>query len=161
VAASTAIGWIARLCVEGERHSRRQGRPCGSKLDPHRDFLLSRLKHEPDMTIQKMQELLSEERGLRAAASTIWTFLNRAGQKKKSVHASEQERPDVQEKREAWFEGQLDLDPSKLVFVDETWATTKLENTIRSDPCPRDADIQSLARETLKALSPVLLSPAN
>jgi transposase len=128
VAASTAIGWIARLCVEGERHSRRQGRPCGSKLDPHRDFLLSRLQHEPDMTIQKMQELLSEERGLRAAASTIWTFLNRAGQtlKKKSVHASEQERPDVQEKREAWFEGQLDLDPSKLVFVDETWATTNM-----------------------------------
>ena len=28
--------------------------------------------------------------------------------------------------REAWFEGQLDLDPAKLVFIDETAATTKM-----------------------------------
>ena len=29
-------------------------------------------------------------------------------------------------RREAWFEGQLDLDPERLVFVDETGATTKM-----------------------------------
>ena len=29
-------------------------------------------------------------------------------------------------RREAWFEGQLDLDPGRLVFVDETGATTKM-----------------------------------
>jgi transposase len=28
--------------------------------------------------------------------------------------------------REAWFEGQLDLDPEKLVFIDETGATTNM-----------------------------------
>ncbi len=28
--------------------------------------------------------------------------------------------------REAWFDGQLDLDPDKLVFIDETGATTKM-----------------------------------
>jgi transposase len=28
--------------------------------------------------------------------------------------------------REAWFEGQLELDPEKLVFIDETAATTKM-----------------------------------
>ena len=28
--------------------------------------------------------------------------------------------------REAWFEGQLDLDADKLVFIDETGATTKM-----------------------------------
>jgi len=32
----------------------------------------------------------------------------------------------VKEAREAWFEGQLDLDPDKLVFIDETAATTKM-----------------------------------
>ena len=26
--------------------------------------------------------------------------------------------------REAWFEEQLDLDPDRLVFVDESWAST-------------------------------------
>jgi hypothetical protein len=27
-------------------------------------------------------------------------------------------------RREDWFEGQLDLDPERLVFIDETWAST-------------------------------------
>jgi len=29
-------------------------------------------------------------------------------------------------RREDWFEGQLDLDPERLVFIDETWATTNM-----------------------------------
>jgi transposase len=45
---------------------------------------------------------------------------------KKTAHASEQDRPDIKERREAWFESQLDLDPSRLVFIDETWATTNM-----------------------------------
>jgi transposase len=32
----------------------------------------------------------------------------------------------VKAAREAWFEGQLDLDPAKLVFIDETGASTKM-----------------------------------
>ena len=28
--------------------------------------------------------------------------------------------------REAWFEGQLDLDPARIVFIDETAANTKI-----------------------------------
>lgn len=28
--------------------------------------------------------------------------------------------------REAWFEGQLDLDPARLIFIDETAASTKM-----------------------------------
>lgn len=31
------------------------------------------------------------------------------------------------EAREAWFEGQLDLDPERIVFIDETAATTNME----------------------------------
>lgn len=45
---------------------------------------------------------------------------------KKSVHADEQSRPDVLKRREDWFEQQLDLDPTRLVFLDETGATTKM-----------------------------------
>jgi hypothetical protein len=29
-------------------------------------------------------------------------------------------------RREDWFEGQLDLDPERLVFIDETWASTNM-----------------------------------
>jgi transposase len=45
---------------------------------------------------------------------------------KKIAHAAEQQRPDVKAAREIWFEGQLDLDPEKLIFIDETGATTKM-----------------------------------
>jgi transposase len=38
-------------------------------------------------------------------------------------------------KREAWFEGQLDLDPARLVFIDETWAKTNMAR--RHGRCPR------------------------
>jgi transposase len=45
---------------------------------------------------------------------------------KKSAHADEQSRPDVLRRRQAWFDGQLDLDPEHLVFIDETGASTKM-----------------------------------
>jgi transposase len=31
--------------------------------------------------------------------------------------------------REAWFEGQPELDPDRLVFIDETWVSTKMART--------------------------------
>ena len=45
---------------------------------------------------------------------------------KKSAHAAEQDRPDILRRRQAWFDGQLDLDPQRLVFIDETGASTKM-----------------------------------
>jgi transposase len=45
---------------------------------------------------------------------------------KKTAHAAEQERPDILKRREAWFNGPLDLDPDRLVFIDETWASTNM-----------------------------------
>ncbi|VAW19061.1 Mobile element protein [hydrothermal vent metagenome] len=45
---------------------------------------------------------------------------------KKTAHAAEQEREDVKAASEAWFEGQLDLDPAKLIFIDETGAKTNM-----------------------------------
>ena len=45
---------------------------------------------------------------------------------KKSAHAAEQERPDVLKRRQDWFDAQMDLDPQRLVFIDETWASTNM-----------------------------------
>src|SRR6516162_5812980 len=45
---------------------------------------------------------------------------------KKTAHAAEQRRGAVNAAREAWFEGQLDLDPTRIVFIDETAANTKM-----------------------------------
>src|SRR5690349_25032518 len=77
VGVSTAIKWLGRLRDSGERSARRQGRRPGSKLDPHRDFLLAAVEAEPDSTLEELQRRLVEERGVQASISTIWTFLDR------------------------------------------------------------------------------------
>jgi transposase len=45
---------------------------------------------------------------------------------KKTAHASEQERTDVKAARENWFGGQDDLDPKRLIFIDESGLSTKM-----------------------------------
>jgi len=48
---------------------------------------------------------------------------------KKSLHASEQDRPDVARRRAQWKKYQGRLDPARLVFIDETWAKTNMTRT--------------------------------
>jgi transposase len=48
---------------------------------------------------------------------------------KKTARAAEQDRPDILRRRWAWFDGQPDLDPDRLVFIDETWASTNMART--------------------------------
>jgi DDE superfamily endonuclease len=56
------------------------------------------------------------------------------GRTKKTAHAAEQDRPDVLNQRWAWFEEQIDLDPDRLVFVDETWASTNMTRRYGRSP---------------------------
>ncbi len=51
------------------------------------------------------------------------------------MHASEQEREDVQAARRAWSEAQSAMDVEKLVFIDETWTSTSM--TRRYGRAPR------------------------
>jgi transposase len=60
---------------------------------------------------------------------------------KKSARATEQDRPNVLKQREEWFEGQLDLDPERLVFIDETWASTNMVR--RHGRCRRGKRLRS------------------
>ncbi len=58
-----------------------------------------------------------------------------ADAQKKSLHAAEQQRQDVAAAREVWRDRQPSLDPDRLVFIDETWATTNM--TRRYGRAPR------------------------
>lgn len=53
---------------------------------------------------------------------------------KKTAHAAEQERPDILKRRRDWFESQPDLDPQRLVFIDETWASTNMARRYGRSP---------------------------
>jgi hypothetical protein len=59
---------------------------------------------------------------------------SRADAQKKSGHAAEQGRPDILRRRQVWFEDQLDLDPQRLIFIDETWASTKMARAMGRSP---------------------------
>jgi transposase len=55
--------------------------------------------------------------------------------KKKSLRAAEQDREDVAKAREEWRAGQSAMDPKRLVFIDESGASTKM--TRLYGRCPR------------------------
>ena len=107
-------GEVAPLKMGGDRRSQR--------IEAHADFILAQIEKKPDMTIMELREKIRERHGLGCGYGTVWRFLarHRIMRKKKTGHASEEEREDVAAAREAWFEGQLDLDPLKLVFIDES-----------------------------------------
>ena len=90
-------------------------------------MVLALVDETPDMTLVEIATHLESEHGLRVSQSTVWRFFHRRGITfKKTAHASEQQRPDVLRRGHAWVESQPDLDPEKLVFVDETGASTKM-----------------------------------
>ena len=45
------------------------------------------------------------------------------------MFASEQDRPDIARRRVRWKKYQGRIDPSRLVFIDETWAKTNMTRT--------------------------------
>jgi transposase len=49
--------------------------------------------------------------------------------KKKSRRAAEQDRPELKAEREAWRREFAAIDPSRLVFIDETGSTTAMDRT--------------------------------
>ena len=127
ISASSAIRWVAQQNAVGSFAPRPQGgdRKSG-RIEAEAAFILGRVAETPDITLAELQTLLSA-RGLDVGIGTLWRFFNRRQISfKKTAHAAEQERADVAAAREAWFAAQIDLDPDKLVFIDETGANTKM-----------------------------------
>ncbi len=104
---------------------RRSGR-----IEAHPALILSFVEDKPDITLKEIKAGLAEK-GIGVGLAKLWRFFDRrkVTLKKKTAHAAEQDRADILTKRRAWFEGQLDLDPGRLVFIDETWASTNMART--------------------------------
>ena len=109
--------------VGGRRHA---------KLDPHRAFLLARLAEKNDIT---MPELAGELEAHCGAARGPIPPRSRAGSSapaiaiKKTLLASECDRPDIRQAREQWTgerQPRMRLEPHRLIFLDETGTTTKM-----------------------------------
>lgn len=90
--------------------------------DPDRQQLAELVQEKPDATLMELQEQLA----LPVSISTIQRALvdMKLTLKKKSLRASEQDRPDVKRKRDDWEQCMPGLDLEKLVFYDECGANT-------------------------------------
>ena len=86
--------------------------------------LANLVEQTPDATLVQLHERLSKP----VSVSTVVRALNdlKLTFKKKSLHASEQNRPDVKLKREQWEQCMPGLDLDKLVFFDEIGVNTKM-----------------------------------
>jgi len=136
VAASTAIKWVDRWHRAGHIRPRPQGGDNRShRIEAHAEEILALVEDRPDITLAEIAEYLEDAHGLRVAQSTVWRLLDRHGMTfKKTAHASEQQRADVLSRRRAWFEAQPELEPERLVFIDETGASTKMARRYGRSP---------------------------
>lgn len=74
------------------RSAGQQGKPKGSVLDPHEDFILGILNEKPDTTLDEMAERLASERDVRVVRTAVWKFLDRRDQTHKKDCARQRAR---------------------------------------------------------------------
>jgi transposase len=122
---STITRWLRRRRQAGtlEPKPHGGGPPPALDEDDHRrlDELIG---DHPDATLEDLKR-----RGdFTCSLKTLWRAVRRRGltYKRKSLHADQRDRPDVQRKRRVFRRKVRQLEPKRLVFVDETGVTTAM-----------------------------------
>lgn len=80
VGIATVGTWGRLKRSKGNVQPAKQGKPKGSVLDAHEDFILGLLRDRPDTTLTEMVERLAAERGVRVVGTAVWKFLDRRDQ---------------------------------------------------------------------------------
>ena len=141
VATSTAIKWVDAFLRTGSWRPGRQGGDRRSRrIEARAAAVLALIEETPDMTLAEITAHLEDAHGLRVSQSTVWRFFHRRGSRSKKNRACQ--RAAAHRRGAApppWFEAQPGLDPDRLVFVDETGASTKMARrcgrTLRGQRC--------------------------
>jgi transposase len=124
VSVSCVVKLMQRWRELGTLEPARIGGAKRSPLAAHAERLHALLAAEPDLTIAELRSRLAAAgEPLRARPLPC---RRGADAKKKTQHAAAQDHPDVAAARRAWRAQQPALSPERLVFIDETWATTAM-----------------------------------
>jgi transposase len=127
VSVASVVKWSQRKRRPGSAAASPMGwrnRPL--RLAGERAWLLERMAAQPDLTLRAVQGELAE-RGIRVSLKAIWNVFRAEHLTfKKSLHAAEQDRPEVARRRAQWKKYQGRIDPRRLIFIDETWAKTNM-----------------------------------
>ena len=115
-------GWVATAVL-----SRKAA--IGCRGAPRLMVIRALLVEEPDITLPELKVRLAQS-GAVVSVAALWRFCKRhkLTRKKRLRTRASRIGSDVL-RREEWFESQLDLDPELLVFIDETWTSTKMACT--------------------------------
>lgn len=126
---SVDVSTITRLLQLRRQTGAFQPRPHAGGTEPTLDRegldrLRKRVEETPDATLEQLKQSL----GISGSIMIVWRGLEKLGitRKKKTLHASEQDRPEVQEERSSFREEVDPIEPKRLVFVDETGVTTAM-----------------------------------
>ena len=127
VAPSTVINWVRRFRDTGSvAPGQMGGRKPKAIAGEHAMFLARRVR-DGAFTLRGLVAELAE-RGLKVDYRSVWNFVHAEKLSfKKTVVASERDRPDVARRRAQWTKRQSGVDPKRLVFIDETWTKTNME----------------------------------
>jgi len=89
--------------------------------------LAALIEAQPDATLKQLQQ----RGGFTCSLKTLWHALRQLGltRKKKTLHADQRDRPDVQTKRRSFRRKVQKIEPERLVFVDETGVNTAMTPT--------------------------------
>ncbi|MGH7113828.1 MAG: IS630 family transposase, partial [Stellaceae bacterium] len=118
---------LIRRRTTGETTARPQRCHVARKLAAYDEAITRRIAAQPDGTLEELRDWLLATHGVSISSSGLWTTLDRLGLTlKKSRAAAEQERPDIAADRADWRSWQPNLTAARLVFIDETWATTNM-----------------------------------
>lgn len=136
VSASYVSKVQSKARVSGDTTAGPQRNHVVPRLAPHYDALRARVAEQADATIAELRAWVAREHGVSVSHPVMWHTLARLGLTlKKSLRAAKQDRPDIAEARQAWAALQPKLDIAKLIFLDETWATTNMARTRGRAPC--------------------------
>jgi len=88
VAVSSVVKWSQRYRATGSVAPSRMGGYRKRLLDPHRDFILERIRQTPHLTLHGLKDELAA-RGVNVSHNAVWLFLRREGLrfKKNTVRA--------------------------------------------------------------------------
>ena len=134
ISPSAAVKWLQRWRDAGSSTAMPRGGST-SPLEKHAIWLLALIARQPDLTLDEVLVAMRKRR-IAGSRTSLWRFFARHKITfKKSLRAAEQERADVARARRRWIREQGMLNSSRLVFIDETAANTKMVRL--SGRCPR------------------------
>jgi transposase len=129
---SVSVAWIRKLLRLRRETGSPDPRPHGGGRPPAFDpaaggRLREAVRADPDATLEE----LGKAAGVDCSPAAVFRALDRLDitRKKKTRRAAEQDRPELKAQRSAWREEFAAVDPERLVFLDESGATTAMDRT--------------------------------